>query len=66
MTQGDDEGEYPAGTPHTSALPSDFHQTLRQSLMKSLGQYFPPPEDIPPELGKLLARLDEKKEEKKK
>jgi len=71
MTRGDDEtrggdkGKYPAGAPYTAALPSDFNQALRQSLMKPLGQYFPPPEDIPPELRELLARLDEKKEKKK-
>jgi len=62
MTKGDDDKrKSPAGTPYSAALPSDFSQTLRQSLMPSLGQYFPPPEDIPPELRELLARLDEKK-----
>jgi hypothetical protein len=65
MARGGDRGKYPTGAPYSAALPSDFSQMLRQSLMPSLGQYFPPPEDIPSELRELLARLDEKKEKKK-
>jgi hypothetical protein len=60
MTKGDDE-KVPTGTLYSAALPSDVNRTLRQSFMQSLGQYFPPPEDIPPELRDLLARLDQKK-----
>lgn len=46
---------------YASALASDFNQALRQSLTKSLAKYYLPPEDTPPDLCELLARLDESK-----
>jgi hypothetical protein len=61
VAKGGDKSKFPTGRPYSASLPSDFNQTLRQSFMQSLGQYFPPPEDIPPELRELLARLDENK-----
>jgi hypothetical protein len=61
MAQGGNRGNFQIDTAYTSTLPSDFNQTLRQSLTKSLVQYYAPLEEIPREIGELLARLDEQK-----
>lgn len=61
MTQGDSREKYPTHAAFTSMLPSDFNQTLRLTLTKSLAQYYAPIGEIPPEIRELLARLDEKK-----
>ena len=61
VAQGDD-GEKPrANAAYTSTLPSDFNQTLRLSLTKSLAQYYAPLEEITPQIRELLTRLDEQK-----
>jgi hypothetical protein len=61
VAQGDNGGKGRADTAYTATLPSDFNQTLRLSLTKSLAQYYAPLEEIPPEIRELLARLDEQK-----
>lgn len=58
---GGDKGKDHTDPAYTSTLPSDFNQTLRLSLTRSLAQYYAPLEDIPPEMRELLARLDEQK-----
>jgi hypothetical protein len=55
MTKGDNNED-------TAGLPSDYDQTLRQSLTRALESYHAPLEEIPPELRELLTRL--KKQEK--
>src|ERR1700689_4156106 len=56
VAQGDD-GEKPrANAAYTSTLPSDFNQTLRLSLTKSLAQYYAPLEEITPQIRELLTR----------
>jgi hypothetical protein len=52
-------------TPYTATLPSDFNQTLRNSLTKSLESYYTPLEQIPPELNELLERLEEAAQKQK-
>jgi hypothetical protein len=61
VANGDDRKKTQADAAYTSTLPSDFHQTLRLSLTKSLAQYYAPLEEIPPQIRELLARLDEQK-----
>jgi len=61
MAEGGNAGKYQIDTAYTSTLPSDFHQALRQSLTKSLVQYYTPLEEIPQEIRQLLARLEEQK-----
>jgi hypothetical protein len=46
---------------YTAALPSDLNQALRYSLTQSLGRYYPPVEEITPELRELVARLEGQK-----
>jgi len=58
---GDNAEKLRAIAAYTSTLPSDFHQTLRTSLTKSLAQYYAPLEEIPSRIRELLARLDEQK-----
>jgi hypothetical protein len=58
---GDNGEKLRAIAAYTSTLPSDFHQTLRLSLTKSLAQYYAPLEEIPPAIRELLKRLDEQK-----
>ena len=60
MAQGDRAANHRANLAYTSTLPSDFNQTLRLSLTKSLTQYYAPLDDISPQIQDLLARLDEK------
>lgn len=61
MTRDGDKGKDQADPAYTATLPSDFNQTLRHSLTKSLAQYYEPLDEIPPEMRELLARLDEQK-----
>jgi hypothetical protein len=61
VAKADDREKNHADAAYTSTLPSDFHQTLRLSLTKSLAQYYAPLEEIPPQIRELLARLDEQK-----
>ena len=61
MALGDNGEKLRAIAAYTSTLPSDFHQTLRLSLTKSLAQYYAPLEEIPLEIRELLTRLDEQK-----
>jgi hypothetical protein len=61
VAQGDNGEKVRAIAAYTSTLPSDFHQTLRLSLTKSLAQYYAPIEEIPPAIRELLTRLDEQK-----
>jgi hypothetical protein len=56
---GDNGEKFRANAAYTSRLPSDFNQTLRNSLTKSLVQYYAPLDEIPPEIRELLTRLDE-------
>ena len=58
---GDNGEKLRAIAAYTSTLPSDFHQTLRLSLTKSLAQYYAPLDEIPREIRELLTRLDEQK-----
>lgn len=58
MARGDNKAKDQNDATYTATLPSDYHQVLRQSLTKSLVSYYPPSEEIPPELQELLARLD--------
>lgn len=60
VAQGDNAANHRANLAYTSTLPSDFNQTLRLSLTKSLTQYYAPLDEIPPQIQDLLARLDEK------
>ena len=60
MAQGDNAANHRANLAYTSTLPSDFNQTLRLSLTKSLTQYYAPLDEIPPQIQDLLARLDKK------
>jgi hypothetical protein len=46
---------------YTAALPSDLNHALRFSLTQSLVHYYPPVEEITPELYELVARLEEQK-----
>jgi DNA-binding protein Fis len=61
MTRGGDAKVNPKAdnATYTATLPSDFNQTLRNSLTRALESYYAPLEDTPPELKQLLARLDE-------
>ena len=61
MALGDNGERLRAIAAYTSALPSDFHQTLRTSLTKSLVQYYAPFAEITPQIRELLTRLDEQK-----
>ena len=61
MALGDNGEKFRANAAYTSTLPSDFNQTLRTSLTKSLVQYYAPLDEIPPEIRELLTRLDEQK-----
>lgn len=45
---------------YTARLPSDFSQTLRQSLTKSLVEHYPV-EEMTPDLVEMLKRLDKQK-----
>jgi hypothetical protein len=60
MKPGDKRATAQTNTTYTATLPSDFHQTLRQSLSQSLARYYALPEEVSPELKELLARLDER------
>lgn len=55
---GDDMAKDRSIPTYTATLPSDFNQVLRQSFTQSLVRYYPPSEEMPPELLELLARLD--------
>jgi hypothetical protein len=61
VAQGDNGEKFRANAAYAATLPSDFHQTLRLSLTKSLAQYYAPLEEIPSRIRELLARLDEQK-----
>jgi hypothetical protein len=63
MARSNDGSEAQAQVTYTSALASDFHQTLRQSLTKSQVRYYSAPDDIAPNLCELLARLEETRSE---
>jgi hypothetical protein len=56
---GDNGEKFRAVAAYTSTLPSDFNQTRRTSLTKSLARYYAPLEEVPPEIRELLARLDQ-------
>jgi hypothetical protein len=58
MVRGDKRTKDRTDATYTATLPSDYHQVLRQSLMKSLVSHYPASEDISPELHELLARLE--------
>ena len=60
-TQDDKEARDQINATHTAALPSDLNQALRYSLTQSLGRYYPPVEEITPELRELVARLEGQK-----
>ena len=60
MTLRDNRAEAQAKPLYTSALASDFNQALRQSLTKALVRYYPPADDIPPDLRELVARLEQR------
>ena len=62
MARGDSGTNHRANMAYTSTLPSDFNQTLRLSLTKSLVQYYEPLGELPPEIQELLTRLDEPKQ----
>ena len=59
VAQGDNGPNHRANLAYTSTLPSDFNQTLRLSLTKSLTQYYALLDEISPQIQDLLARLDE-------
>lgn len=63
MTERDNDKrpKDPVNPTYTAMLPSDFHQTIQHSLTQSLVQYYPPVDEITPELRELLGRLDETK-----
>ena len=58
----EDKGPEDQVTPtYTAALPSDLNQSLRNSFTPSLAHYYPPIEEITPELRELVARLERKR-----
>jgi hypothetical protein len=61
VAQGDNTEKFRAVAAYTARLPSDFNQTLRTSMTKSLMQYYAPLEEISLEIRELLRRLDEQK-----
>jgi hypothetical protein len=61
MVRGDNGAKDITDATYTAMLPSDYHQVLRQSLMKSLVSHYAPSEEIPPDLHQVLARLDKNK-----
>jgi hypothetical protein len=58
---GNNGEKFRAVSASTSTLPSDFNQTRRTSLTKSLAQYYAPLDEIPPQIRELLTRLDKQK-----
>jgi hypothetical protein len=58
---GDNGEKLRAIAAYTATLPSDFNQTLRTSMAKSLVRYYAPLDEVPLEIRELLTRLDEQK-----
>ena len=57
MTQNSSRPGGP-GDIHDSADAAKVKSVVRRSIAQSLAAHFPPPEDVPAELRKLLKRLD--------
>jgi hypothetical protein len=59
MLPASDEVEGYAELRDAAAFAAKLRMAIRYSLAQSLVEYFPPPEEPPPQLKALLDRLDE-------